>query len=300
MTTEARRRRATPFDYVDRLWPDAEGLAAHGDDPALLLARLRAMLAGVEPSDEELVAWLRRDVPPAVDDPAAVYARLASGGSGEAMFASGVAALAATGYGDLAGWVDAAAARRFAGLGCPWVAGLPRVGAAVVDLGCGSGVDVAIAAHAAGPAGTVVGVDCRLDLMPAAAPSVAVRFVLASALDTTLPDACASMVVANGLPPLMSTATAPAALREMQRLLVSGGQLRVVVLATGPDVGVDALDEGMVVNAVRCGKPLCARFRRMLAEAGFGEIALTRLASPFVAGFRPGPVAAILLTATRQ
>jgi hypothetical protein len=50
---------------------------------------------------------------------------------------------------------------------------------------------------------------------------------------------------------------------------------------------------------VRCGKPIAARYRRCAREAGFVNIGLQRLPDPFVHGFDPGPVAAMLLTATR-
>lgn len=288
------------LDYADVAWSDTSPLAEYGRDPAALTVRLRAMLMGEAAEDEDLVAWLRRDIAPRTHDAEEVYARLATGGPGERIFASGTDALAATGYAGLAAGVDRWAAERFAGLGCPWSTGTPGRGETVADLGCGSAVDVAIAVRAVGPTGAVVGVDCRPDLMPSTstAPPRA-RFVLAPAEATTLPDAWATMIVANGLPPLLDPRSAPAVLGEMRRILAPSGEVRAVVLVTGPDVAADDLDEVTIVNAVRCGKPPCARFRRLLADTGFVDAALTRLPTPFASGFRPGPVAAVLLTASR-
>jgi arsenite methyltransferase len=288
------------LDYASRLWLDAGPLAGYGIDTGRALASLRAMLAGVSEEDEDLVAWIRRDVPAPATEPEAVYACLAAGGGGEPVFASGGAALSRAGYGALADGVDPWMASRFAGLGCPWRSGLPRPGETVVDLGCGAGVDVAIAARAVGRDGLALGVDSRSSLRPAAGVACfGARFMLAPADATTLADGFATMVIANGLPPLMAPRTAPAVFREAHRILTPGGRLRAVVLVTGPDRAVEALDDVTIVNAVRCGKPLCARIVGLAVDASFVDVRLRFLASPFVAGFRPGPVAAVLLEARR-
>lgn len=288
------------LDYASRLWPDAGPLAGYGADTAQTLARLRAMLAGMSGEDEDLVAWIRRDVPSPATDPEAVYARLAAGGGGEPVFASGWTALSRAGYGELADGLDPWMANRFAGLGCPWLSGLPRPGETVVDLGCGSGVDVAIAARAVGDDGLALGVDSRASLQRSAEVACfGARFMLAPAGATTLADGFATMVIANGLPPLMAPQTAPAVFREAHRILAPGGRLRAIVLATGPDCAVDALDDVTILNAIRCGKPLCARIVGLVVDANFVDVRLSFLASPFVAGFRPGPVAAVLLEARR-
>ena len=284
------------LDYATRLWVDAGPLEGYGTDPAQALARLRAMLAGASPEDEDLIAWIRRDVPAPETDRDGIYARLRAGRGGESIFASGAAALSQMGYGVLADGVDPWVASRFAGLGCPWLPGLPRVGETVVDLGCGSGVDVSIAARAVGRDGFAIGIDYRRSLWPpAVTASSSAGFMLAGADATTLDDGVATTVIANGLPPLMAPRTALAVLREAQRILAAGGQLRAIVLVTGPDRPVEALDDATILNAIRCGKPLCARVVNLAVGAGFVDVGLTFLPSPFVTGFGPGPVSAVLL-----
>lgn len=284
------------LDYGARAWADSMVLERFDGDAEAALAALRGTLGEGSREPTEFVAWLRAGLPSA-ERPDDVYERMASGGSGEWMFASGRAALARVGYGALADGIPDAVADRFAGLGCPWRHGIPEPGAIIVDLGCGSGVDAVIAARAAGPKGRVIGVDTRDRLFPGSLESVTFRVAPADA--TGLPSDLASLVVANGLPPLMAPSTAGPVIAEARRLLISGGQLRALVLVAGPDVSLVAVDDTTILNAVRCGKPLCVRFRSLFAAAGFDDVDISYLPSPFADGFDAGPISAVLVEARR-
>lgn len=244
-----------------------------------------------------VISWARRDiaacrVPPAADH---VYRPLGDGVAGEEGFVHGREALRLTGYGQLADVASPGAAERFLGLGCPWLAGLPEPAATVVDLGCGSGLDCEIAAAHVGPAGMVIGVDVRDRLV--VRNTAGIRYRRASADKTGLPDGSANLVIANGLPPLLSPSEAPAALGEIRRVLRAAGELRAVVLVGRTDQCDDA-DVGLV-RGRRTGKPLLEDIHHAVEGAGLAIQEAWWRYAPFVDAARHRDEAAVLLVARR-
>jgi SAM-dependent methyltransferase len=261
-------------------------LACPGEwTPEAALAELRLAAALGSPEPEfyaRLVRWLRRDLRPVARSAAradALYAAVARGEqASEPGFLSGVQAARKVGYGPLLVGVGVEVARRFLGLGCPWNAVRPSVGDNVVDLGCGGGLDVLLAASMVGPSGRVVGVDSRGTLLPAARllPAHA-RTVIRDASDTGIPEGWASLVTANGLPQLITGETEASTLSEVRRVLADGGTFVMTALVAdtpGPTLEADSL-----VTAVRTGKPFPAQVRRMLEKEGFRTVA-GRLGDP--------------------
>ncbi len=74
-------------------------------------------------------------------------------------FPTGPKAAGLVGYPEEMQELPAAVVERFAGVGCPLKHEEPRQGDAVLDVGCGAGTDVFVAARKVGPSGRVVGVD---------------------------------------------------------------------------------------------------------------------------------------------
>lgn len=265
-----------------------------------MLVELRQIVGArpeaVTPRQRQLIAWVRRnaDRSPTLDAEH-LYDQVAATGEGESIFRSGTDALEAFGYGGLVDALDAWATSRFVGLGCPWAIRRPEAGETVLDLGCGSGVDRTIAERLVGPTGRAIGIDLRGQLLGRAAAGSRAPHVRASAFVLPFPARTVSTTVANGLPPVMSLRTIDDVLGEVARVSRPSAWVQTVVLASGDDVDLDDIDDLLLVNAVRTGKPLCAQFRSAFVRAGLVDVSCTVLPSPFVEGHRPGPVSSVLI-----
>ena len=152
-------------------------------------------------------------------------------------------------------------------------------GEAVVDLGCGGGIDVILAARKVGASGKVYGVDFTQQMIEQAKEAVAqaglpdrtVEFRHASLEDTTLPDACADVAISNCVINLCPDKNA--VYREAFRILKPGGRLAISdIMLTGP---IDAeLRERLQSVWAGCtgGAIPEGEYWDTLKNAGFSEI----------------------------
>lgn len=119
----------------------------------------------------------------------------------------------------------------FAGTGNPFSVGKLRPGERVVDVGCGAGIDSLIAARMVGPEGQVIGVDMTRAMLEKARASARVvgyanvSFREGYGEELPVPDGWADVVMSNGVLNLMPDKMA--ALREMRRVLKTGGRLQI-------------------------------------------------------------------------
>jgi arsenite methyltransferase len=159
-----------------------------------------------------------------------IYARVAADPSSEFHFHRGPRyAVDLLGYdaSALAELPDEATAS-FAGVANPHgIAAIPR-GATVVDIGCGAGMDLLLAARAVGPEGRAIGVDmtesmaahARAAARTLSATQVEVR--IGDALNLPIESASVDFVMSNGV--LNLTPDKQRAFSEVIRILRPGGQ----------------------------------------------------------------------------
>jgi arsenite methyltransferase len=140
--------------------------------------------------------------------------------------------------------VPEASVESFAGVANHWTLGRVESGSVVVDLGCGAGTDLLIAAQMTGPAGRAIGVDMTATMLERARASAAemglANVELHEALIESLPleDASVDVVISNGVIDLVPDKDA--VLDEIDRVLRPGGRLQVADVVIHNEVSEDA------------------------------------------------------------
>ncbi|GAB6125306.1 hypothetical protein JCM14124_10120 [Humidesulfovibrio idahonensis] len=145
----------------------------------------------------------------------------------------------------------------YCGVGNPFAAGLPSPGEAVLDVGCGTGVDTLVAAHYAGPSGRVAGLEFSPEMALRGRKNIRACGIatvgLAQGRAERLPfaDAVFDRVISNGVFNLVQDKAT--ALAEVHRVLKPGGLVQVAdqilesdeppacpLLPAGPGAGPEA------------------------------------------------------------
>ncbi len=140
--------------------------------------------------------------------------------------------------------VPNATVESFAGVANHWMLGRIAPGEVVLDLGCGAGTDLLIAAQMTGPAGRVVGVDMTASMLDRARESATAMGVthaeLYESLIESLPlaDGSVDVVISNGVIDLVPDKDA--VLDEIDRVLRPGGRLQLADVIIHHEVSEDA------------------------------------------------------------
>jgi arsenite methyltransferase len=135
-------------------------------------------------------------------------------------------------------------AESFAGVANPWVHGRVAARETVLDLGCGAGTDLLIAAQMAGPHGRAIGIDMTESMLARAGESAAAMGLgnveLHEGLIESMPldDASVDLIVSNGVIDLVPDKDAVFA--EIDRVLRPGGRLQVADVVIHTEVSEDA------------------------------------------------------------
>lgn len=119
----------------------------------------------------------------------------------------------------------------YCGVGNPFSIGPINEGEAVLDIGCGAGVDTLLAAMMAGPTGTAAGIDLTAEMLERAEVNLKltglrnVTFQKASGEKLPFEDNSFDVVISNGVINLIPDKAAT--LKEAMRVLKPGGRLMI-------------------------------------------------------------------------
>jgi SAM-dependent methyltransferase len=164
------------------------------------------------------------------------------------------------------------------GLSCgnPTAFATLRPGETVVDLGCGGGLDVFLAAKRIGPAGKAIGIDMTPEMLELARRNADqsgvenVEFHQATIDNLPLPAASVDCVISNCV--INLAPDKPAVFREIARVLKPGGRLAVSDIALKaplpPEIASDLTAYvGCIAGAIRVED-----YEAGLAAAGFDAV----------------------------
>ena len=151
-----------------------------------------------------------------------------------------------------------------------------RPGETVVDLGCGGGLDVFLAAAKVGPTGEAIGIDMTPEMLALARANAAksglanVEFHQATIDRMPLADASVDCVISNCV--INLAADKPAVFRDIARVLKPGGRLAASDIALKkplpPEVGQNLMAYiGCIAGAIGIEE-----YRRGLADVGFTAV----------------------------
>ena len=176
----------------------------------------------------------------------AMYGRVASAPDGDFHFHRGpVYAAEFLGYDarELSGLPPDCTAS-FAGIGNPLAIGQIHPGETVLDIGCGTGMDLLLAAKRAGPAGHAIGVDMTDAMIERARMAVAgadlrqVEIRKGDATSLPVSDGSIDVIISNGVLNLVPEKERGFA--EIIRVLKPGGRLHLADIALDVELPEDA------------------------------------------------------------
>jgi len=164
------------------------------------------------------------------------------------------------------------------GLSCgnPTATAHLKAGEVVVDLGCGGGLDVFLAAQKVGPTGRAIGIDMTPAMLERARANAQaggytnVEFHQATIDHLPLADASVDCVISNCV--LNLAPDKPAVFREIHRVLKPGGRLAVSDIALKAELPKElatsiAAYVGCIAGAIRIEE-----YRSELGKAGFEHV----------------------------
>ena len=155
-----------------------------------------------------------------------------------------------------------------------------RPGETVVDLGCGGGIDVLLAAQKIGPTGRAIGIDMTPEMIARARANAAVpvqgrvsanvEFHLATIDRLPLPDDSVDCLTSNCVINLAPDKAA--VFREMHRVLKPGGRVAVSDIALKKPLPPELARDVQAYIGCIAGALLFDEYRRGLLDAGFETV----------------------------
>jgi arsenite methyltransferase len=155
-----------------------------------------------------------------------------------------------------------------------------RAGETVVDLGCGGGLDVMLAAQKVGPMGKAIGIDMTPEMMERARKNAVqfgkgtapanVEFHLARIEKLPLADNTVDCLISNCVINLAPDKSA--VFHEMHRVLKPGGRVAVSDIALKQPLPDELSQDIMAYVGCIAGAILIPDYVRLLHEAGFTSV----------------------------
>src|SRR4249919_3840018 len=149
-----------------------------------------------------------------------------------------------------------------------------RPGETVIDLGCGGGLDVFLAADKVGPTGKAIGIDMTDEMLELSRRNAGgrtnVEFHNATIDNMPLPDSSVDCVISNCV--INLAPDKPAVFREIARVLKPGGRLAVSDIALKRELPAELGKDLMAYVGCVAGAIGIEAYRTGLAEAGFGSV----------------------------
>jgi arsenite methyltransferase len=168
------------------------------------------------------------------------------------------------------------------GLSCgnPTATANLRPGEVVVDLGCGGGLDVFLAAAKVGPTGKAIGIDMTDEMLERARRNAAkgnngkgftnVDFHKSTIDKLPLLDASVDCVISNCV--INLAPDKPAVFREIARVLKPGGRVAISDIALKQPLPAEIREDVMAYVGCIAGAVLIEEYRRQLRDAGFAAV----------------------------
>ncbi|QDU38027.1 Demethylmenaquinone methyltransferase [Maioricimonas rarisocia] len=168
------------------------------------------------------------------------------------------------------------------GLSCgnPTATANLKPGEVVVDLGCGGGLDVFLAAAKVGPEGRAIGIDMTEDMIALAQKNAAsgvdgkpvenVEFHLATIDNLPLEDNSVDCIISNCVINLAPDKLA--VFREIARVLKPGGRLAVSDIALKKELPEELASDVAAYVGCIAGAISIDEYRNWLTEAGFSGV----------------------------
>ena len=172
--------------------------------------------------------------------------------------------------------VPATALESFAGVGCPFRAGVIQPGDVVLDVGAGSGTDTLIAARLVGPEGRVLALDLTPEMLDklrrniALAGAANVEVIEGNVESIPLPDASVDVVTSNGV--LNLVPDKPKAFAEICRVLRPGGRVQIADVVVSRPVGEKARKDPKLWAECVVGAMIEEDYLDLFRSAGFSDV----------------------------
>ncbi len=154
-----------------------------------------------------------------------------------------------------------------------------REGEIVVDLGCGGGMDVFLAARKVGTSGRVIGIDMTPEMLERARAGqqklglTNVEFLQAKIDELPLPDNSVDCVISNCVINLVPDKLA--VFREILRVLKPDGRVALSDIALKQELPIEVKQSVEAYVGCISGAILIDEYRRLLEQAGFASVVVT-------------------------